>query len=397
MRRKKNSIPSKQKLNSDPSENWFERFVFWYKNNKFIASIVIVCITIIGIGTLIERLIGLANFSRDVVGYFNSEPTISDLKKDSTNLSNFLIFSDKSSFDEWHKEVVFRLGLPKYSRNLGTNEIDDNYIVRQYSNWRKHPNHNDNRILCGFGKRLPIDLINETAEIKYKFIKATFSEIEEMGFIKDLPKLIGQEIFPYDIPDMPEMTTYTPPFINRPLYITPEYNMEFQVILFQRHEYRNKYIFDIVSVENRNRISIYLDKEDYLCYRVIDSTSKAHIIKLSHKLFNKKYQLNFKFANCPDKSYMEIYINGIAVAIQNFDYRIPFYFYNSNKTYVGANLDRMYFSKLRIFVIDIYRMIDDRKVELLTYDGHNLDSIYLSDGEIIAYKDQTGITHFNRR
>jgi len=397
MGKKKITSSSKPNPTPDSPKNEIEKFDYSWKNNKFIASIVIVCVIIIGAGTLIERLIGLANFGSNVAAYFKSEPTISNVKKDSTNLYIFLIFSDKSSFDEWHKEVVFRLGLPKYSRNLGTNEIDDNYIVRQYSNWRKHPNPRDNRILCGFGKRLPIDLINEAAGIKYKFIKATYSEIEEMGFIRDQPNLIGQEVFPYNIPDMPEMTIYIPPFLNRPMEITPEYNMEFQVILFQRHEYRNKYIFDLGSVENRNRISIYLDKEDYLCYRVIDSTRKAHIIKLSHKLFNKKYQLNFKFAKSPDKSYMEIYVNGIAVATQQFNYRIPFYFYNSNITYVGANLDRTYCSKLRIFVMDIYTMIGDRKVGLLSYDGHNLDSIYLSDGEIIAYKDQTGITHFKRR
>lgn len=390
MQKTKKDFQKEKDFGDNSKDNHLNKFELWWKKRKILVIIFIVFIVLSGIGTLIQSIYNIANFYKDVKNLYLSEQTIPMkglyINVDSTELNCFLVFPDKSRFENWHKDVVFRLGLPKYPRNLATNEVDQKYLVKQYANWKKHPNSSDHRVLCGYNERLPKDLIDKNAELKYKFFKASYSDIEEMGFIKDKPNIVDQEIFNFNIPEIPELKKYTPPKIGRNWLTTPEYNFEFIMILFQREELLNKYLTDLGSIENKSRISVYLDREDFLCFRVIDENSKAYIIKLSHNLFDKKYQFNFKYGFHSDKSYMEIYINGMPIAIQHFNYKIPFYYYDNNMIFIGANLDGTYCCKLRMFKGNIYVTKNNRNIQLSSYDGHNLDAIYLSDGEIISYE-----------
>lgn len=401
MRKTKKGFQNENNLRHNLEDNQLNKFETWWKNKKILVIIVIVFVVLTGIGALIQALYGIANFYKDVENLIVSEQTIpvedKNTNVDSIESNGFLIFQDKSKFDNWHQDVIFRLGLPKYPRNLVTNEIDQNYSVIQYANWKKHPNPEDNRGRCGYNERLPKDFIDNNAEIKYKFIKASYSDLEEMGFISDKPNIIEKEVFIFDIPDIPEAIKYTKPRTERTWVTSPEYNIEFVIILFKRKELRNKYLSDLGSFDNKSRISVYLDKEDFLCFRVIDENSKAYIIKLSHNLFDKKYQLNFKYGFYYDRSYMEVYINGIPIAIQHFNYKIPFYYYDSNMIFIGANLDGVYCCKLRMFTGNIYVIKDNKNISLISYDGHNLDSIYLSDGEIIVYENKGEPINFIRR
>ena len=283
---------------------------------------------------------------------------------------------------------MFRLGLPKYGRHVATNEIADKYVIKQYANWKRYPDSSDQRIRCGYDKDLPTDLIDRNAESKYEFIKASYADLEEMGFIKDRPSVVGEEIFDFNVPDITESTKNLAPIIGRSWVISPDYNFEFVLCLHKINEARNKYIVDLGSKANKSRISIYLDKEDRLCFRVIDENSKSHMLRLHHSLFDKQYQFNFKFAFCPERSYLEAYINGNPVALQYFNFRIPFWYYDDNMMFVGADLDGTYCAKLTMFTGKIFVIKENKHISLFSFDSFNIDAMIFSGQDIIAYEDQ---------
>jgi hypothetical protein len=351
------------------------------------------------VGGVIQTFYGISNLMNDAILFFQRRTSVSHsitpLKIDSTEAYPFLVFPNKNLFDNWHQEVKFRLGLPKYGRNLKSGDVYQDYIVQKFANWRKHPNKKDERVFCGKGRNLPKDLIDKEASVKYKFIEASYKDLEEMGFIKDNPDIITREIYTYNINHTQEVRTLTPLQVERSWCISPEFNAEFLLTLQKKNELRNKYIFDLGPLENGNRISIYFDKEDLLCYRIIDSIGKAYIMRFSHDLFDKEYQLNFKFAKSDSKSYMEFYINGKLIANQLFNYRIPYFSYPNNQVFIGSNINGTYCSKLRMFFADIYFIRDSNKGVIFNYDGRNNNEIFISNDEIIGYKDSS--YHFMRR
>src|SRR3990170_5181400 len=384
----------------------YTKFENYWKSNKLLTISVIIFLIIVGVHTFIQALYGIKNFYEDVFDLFspNSDLVIQNANStnftnntDSLNLKCFLLFSNKNQFDIWHQEVQFRLGLPKHPRNLLTKEIGDEFTVKQYANWRKNLDTSDNRVICGFNTRVPKDLIDEQAEKKYAFIKVSYKHAEEMGFIKDKPSIFTQEIFQYTIPDLPVYEVLKTPEVSRKPTVTPEYNIELVIILHKQFELRNKYIFDLGSIDNKSRISVYLDKDNYLCFRVIDENSKAYIVKLSNIIFERQLQFNFKFAKHPSISYMEIYLNGKPVAEKIFNYRIPFYYYDNNKIFIAANLDGTYCSALRMYWANVFATKDKHQVKLLTYDARKTDAMFLSDNEIIVYKTDQEKIDFHRR
>ena len=107
---------------------------------------------------------------------------------------------------------------------------------------------------------------------------------------------------------------------------------------------------------------------------------------MHHNLFNNKYQLNFKFARNSGYSYLEVYLNGQAVATKSFNFRIPFYYNNNNNVFVGANLDGTYCSKMMMFIGRIFALKRNIKIPLFTFDPININSTIISDQEIIAHE-----------
>jgi len=327
------------------------------------------------------------NSSDDVPGNSRKKTDLSvdsTANHDSSEPLGFLVFPNKRQFDIWHKEVMFRLGLPKHGRRYTTNEVTDEYVIKQYANWKPHLDPLDRRVRCGYDNKLPSDLIDNNAQLKYKFIKASYDQLEEMGFIKDRPNIVNEEIFNFDVFDTTQSISYVKPIPDRSWTISPEFNFEFIMCLYKITGFRNKYIADLGSIPNKNRISIYLDKEDHICFRVIDENSTSHIIRINHKLFNTKYQLNFKFARSPAKSYLEFYLNGRPLAVHIFNFRVPFHYDNNSKIFVGANLDGTYCCKMMMFIGRIFAIKENNNVPLFTFDPVDSNSTIVSDQEIIA-------------
>jgi hypothetical protein len=299
-------------------------------------------------------------------------------------------------FDSWHKDVMFRVGVPRYARRLATNEIDTNYVLRQYAEWHRHPDSSDQRIRCGYDENLPADLIDKNAEWKYGFIKASYSEAEEMGFIKDRPKIVSEQVYDAIIPEIGDLTADAKLDTGRTANVYPEFNFEFIVALGKVVGFRNKYLVDLGCVDNRNRISLYLDREDFLCFRVIDSTSNSYVIRMSHAPLDKRFQIRCKFAKHPQMSYLEVYINETPVSIQRFNYRIPFWYYNKNMMFVGGDLDSTYCCKLKMYKGRIFAIKPDKTETLLSYDAANVQGMVFSGTDVIAYEDSSGTMRFHQ-
>lgn len=104
---------------------------------------------------------------------------------------------------------------------------------------------------------------------------------------------------------------------------------------------RRQYIFDFGDL-NHDRYSGYLDKNDNICFRIIDSQSESYTIKLSkdkiNKLFEKFYYLNFELGLSENYSVLKIYINGREQVRQTFDYRVEIKSFDKVKGKIGANI-----------------------------------------------------------
>lgn len=371
-------------------DNFYNRVVNYCKNNKLLTTsyLIVVIFTLFnqsGIFDFINKLTTNSKKKESLVG-----PTELDSSK------CFLVFPNKKSFDVWNKEVGFKLGLPKYPRNATTQEVDNQTKINQYAIFVKHPDSSDPRIRCGFGNNIPKDLIDENASKKFNFIRASYSDIEEMGFIKDNPAITGEEIFDFVAPELLEYVQYTRPVTSRRITSIPEFNFMIVMIMYKRNESRNKYYIDVGITDNKNRISVYHDKKDILCFRIIDENGFARILRVRPSLYNKKYQFNFRFGANPKQSYMEIFLNGQLVAFHETNKMIPLHYMTGSKVNTGANIDGTYCGSMKIITQDYYVIDTDKKKSILHFDYQQLDRMYFSDGEIIYYKDDGQKIYFYR-
>jgi hypothetical protein len=368
-----------------------------WKSNKVLVSIVVVVVVITAIGGLIQAVYGIANLYKDIIFSNNNEAY--DLSINEPVLENkcFLVFPNRYFFENWHKEVMFRLGLPKHPRNFITEELQDDSLIKNYANGVKHPNPQDKRIRCGYDEQIPKDLIDDNAAKKYQFIKATYKDVEDMGFINDSPEISKESAFNFSVSEIKEFTSYIQPITNRTWMFSPEYNIGFVMIIYDQVDKRNKYLFDLGSKDNKSRLSIYIDRENNLCFRVIDGKSNSYVLRLFHNLFGKLYQYNFKFASYHDEAYMEIYINGNIVAKKSFENKIPFKYYQSNKVFTGANLKGTYCAKMQYYLADAHIIENEKKLSLFQFDFHKTDNMYFCNGEIVYYRNGKEKIDFNRR
>jgi len=88
----------------------------------------------------------------------------------------------------------------------------------------------------------------------------------------------------------------------------------------------NHYIIDMGN-QNKNRISLYLNVNNKLVFRIIDNYSnkyEATILEDNLKLSERYNYINFEFGLNNKYSFLKILINGKELIKNKYDYRIPF-------------------------------------------------------------------------
>ena len=78
-------------------------------------------------------------------------------------------------------------------------------------------------------------------------------------------------------------------------------------------EKRDKYLMDMGDALDRNRVSLYLDENNDLIYRIIDDLGTPHIIRISQGINTfqpeAKYLFTIDYGLSPDYSFMRMFIN----------------------------------------------------------------------------------------
>lgn len=95
------------------------------------------------------------------------------------------------------------------------------------------------------------------------------------------------------------------------------------------------------SIE-KDRISLYLDKEDNLCFRVIDRNSETYTLKIPHSekvALNKLYYLNFEVGIGEKHSFLKFFVNGQLVEKTEIDHAIALSPIDLKGAVIGADLN----------------------------------------------------------
>jgi len=349
-----------------------DKILNWIKNNKVLSIIVVILIVLV---FLIGFANGIFDFYNNFFNYKNSEVANSTKSKSDSIIpeQNYLVFHTEEDFDKWHKEVNFKRGLPRHGRNLKTDEVNLKITTKKYTYAEAHPDPQNKKVFCGFDEGVPNELINETAEKKYDFIKVTHRDLEEMGFISDKIEVISENVSTFKIEKIPYLTNHVKGFtelynssnFKKLLAITPEKIPGLSFHLFIRLKKnlknRNKYIFDYGTSMSKDRISLYLDKNNNLCFRVISVDSHAFTVKIIQKIntynVNELFYLNCRLGYSNNLSIIRILINGNEVAKKEYSCNIKLS--GTLKGGVGCNINGQYCCGLMMpyYSIDVVRPI----------------------------------------
>lgn len=379
----------------------------WYLYLKRICGKSRICLRLISIIIIllfgIYKLNDWHNSSIDIINkvrIWSYELYAAGEEKNLENDSNlnYLIFEDSTTFRTWHNEVIFIQLLPKYARNLSTDKVSKDVFQSTFINMRKHPNKNDPRVYCSLGNLSHKEFIDSSAQRRYKFVRVSHKDLEDLGFVNDNVDLISEDAKDvYGVYGVPSYVT-NDLSVSRTTVVYPEWNFEFRMKLKKIKENRNAYISDLGSDLNRNRISIFLDNKDRLCFRVIDKNSKAYTIRLNYQMYDSFRHYTFKFARSPRFSYLEVYINGILAGFKHYDYEIPIFFKTENlHQFIGASLEKSYFGKLSALQIKVFQTLEDREIVRFFVDMERQTSIYYIDDKIFAVRDSIGYIYIQIR
>lgn len=146
------------------------------------------------------------------------------------------------------------------------------------------------------------------------------------------------------------------------------YSVNFVMNIRTVDEKKRKYIIDICKDSIKNRISLYLDNNNNLVYRLIDDESEEHIIKIPRKIYsfqlNVWYFIYFDYGYSNDFSFMRLYINDKLVGDKFFKYNL-----NIPKTleakdmFIATDINRQNFSKIELkSVMMIRKTLPERNI-----------------------------------
>ncbi len=108
----------------------------------------------------------------------------------------------------------------------------------------------------------------------------------------------------------------------------PGIDIAMLVKLIRTDENRKQFVYDKGESLDKNRISVYLDELNNLCFRIINKYSETFTIKFTYneypELFSKPLFLFFEYGKSENLSYMKMFINEKVVLKQINKYSLNF-------------------------------------------------------------------------
>ncbi|MCA9732360.1 MAG: hypothetical protein H6696_11160 [Deferribacteres bacterium] len=128
-------------------------------------------------------------------------------------------------------------------------------------------------------------------------------------------------------------------------------SIHFIVKFYKKNKHQRKFIYDLGEELSKNRISIYFDSEDYLCFRLIDNQQEPYTLKIPKEKYDRFFQqyqyINCEFGISTDSSYMKILQNGTELSHNSVNYKIDINLkaINFKKYTIGASLNKNFYGK----------------------------------------------------
>jgi hypothetical protein len=130
-------------------------------------------------------------------------------------------------------------------------------------------------------------------------------------------------------------------------------------------EKRDKYLMDMGDALNRNRVSLYLDENNDLIYRIIDDIGTPHIIRVSQGINTfqpeAKYLFTIDYGLSPNYSFMRLFINDREVGRHEIQGWLKLVFRGptdpdiSKTMLIGCDISKHNFAKFTVAFSAIYK------------------------------------------
>jgi len=130
-------------------------------------------------------------------------------------------------------------------------------------------------------------------------------------------------------------------------------------------EKRNKYLMDMGDALNRNRVSLYLDANNNLIYRIIDDEGTSHMIRVSQGINTfqpeAKYLFTIDYGLSSDYSFMRLFINDKEVGRHEIQGWLKLIFRGptdpdiSKTMLLGCDISKHNFAKFTVAFSAIYK------------------------------------------
>ena len=177
--------------------------------------------------------------------------------------------------------------------------------------WKKYSKLNRFFIVVGF-----ITILGFIGFILTTLFEETITE-------KDLEPLAKQ----HDIDDLKQQmlrieSELTKNLINADTLEYPGYSISFMIAIYNNEYNRKAYVFDMGNEINKERLSLYINKSNELCFRIIDSSEEVRTISVNQSTgyftFNRLMFITCEYGEKDNKSFQRILINGKEV--ENYNY-----------------------------------------------------------------------------
>jgi hypothetical protein len=278
--------------------------------------------------------------------------------------SGLLLFKDRVSFDNWINDVNFKLGYPKHSRSAKTDEVRNDVTgTLTYADPKAHPDKNDKRIVCRIKEEDIAAFINDAAQKKYNFTRISFREAEEIGFFSDRIDLKNEEIKEFKIGTLAKFIDNYEEESQKAFTSDTGISFDLFIKISFMSENRNKYILDFTSgLLNQNRLSIFLDKQNNLCFRIIDNQKQSYIMNVGNTNIQDFMYLHCKYHE--DTKLLTMLINGKEIGRFLLPKGIEFIL-DSYKITIGGNLNGEYNCAFTLLYLSALK-VDNGKAYILT-------------------------------